>query len=549
MELLDKIRKTDLTKIENATLLYEYANTELITDIDNALSINLEVRRICVKRMKKSKSIEWLELYHKTFLLSAPYIFDDYIIYLEKDRKPNERFYKPRRRVLKCVVDAMQDLTDDKLDELFISMPPRVGKTTLLMLYLTWIMGRDGEKTNLYSAYSDTITSAMYDGVMEILTDNVTYNWGKIFPKCRIPMGGTNAKMETIDIGRKKRYHSLTCRSLYGTLNGACDCNGLLMSDDLIGGIEEALNKDRLDASWSKVSNNLLRRAKENAKILWVGTRWSLIDPAGRRMDTLQNADEFKSKRIKIINLPALDENDESNFDYEYGLGFSTQYYKQIRAEFERNNDIASWMAQMMGEPIEREGALFTPETMKFFNGVLPGGEPDRIYMAVDVAWGGGDFVAAPICADYGNDSYVIDVVFDKGDKYVTRPRIINKILKHGIQAVRFEANNGGSEYKSWIEEKLVNEHNYRCNITSKWAPTSKAKANRIFDKAPEIREFIFLEDGKRSPEYSMFMNGMYSFKVIGKNKNDDAPDSMSQLASMRNGDNLTKVEVFDRIF
>ena len=216
-------------------------------------------------------------------------------------------------------------------------------------------MGRHPESSNLYSSFSDIITQAFYNGVMEIMTDSTTYKYADIFPTSEIARGGTNAKDETIDLVRKKHYPTLTCRSLYGTLNGACDCNGILIGDDLIGGIEEAMNKDRLISAWSKVDNNLIPRAKESARILWCGTRWSIVDPIGLRQSLLEEDNTFKSRKYVICNLPAMDENDESNFDYLYGVGFSTDFYRQRRASFERNNDTASWSAQYMCIPIERE--------------------------------------------------------------------------------------------------------------------------------------------------------------------------------------------------
>lgn len=499
------------------------------------------VKRAVIKNVKQGE--EWYDLYRKVLLFRAPYCFEDYLIYLEIDRPPEERFYQPRRKVLKVVVEELQALADDELDELFVSMPPRVGKTTILMLFITWIMGRDGEASNLYSAFSDIITSAMYTGVLEVVTDSYTYNWKKVFNNSGI--ANTDAKKETIDIDRKKRYPTLTCRSLYGTLNGACDCSGYLISDDLIGGIEEALNKDRLMNAWSKVTNNLIPRTKQFAKKIWIGTRWSLIDPAGLRMDFLQNNEEGKKVRFKIINLPALNENDESNFDYDYNVGFNTDYYKQLRAQFERNNDMASWQAQYMGEPIERDGALFTPDTMNFYNGVIAD-EPVRNYMTVDVAWGGGDYVSAPVCVETENGDFIPDVVFNNGDKTITRPLIVDCIIKNNVKYVQFEANNGGSEYAEWIERELK-QRDYKCTITSKSAPTNKRKEARIFERAPEIREFYYLDNGRRHKEYQLFMNNLYAFKIVGKNKNDDAPDSMAMLSEVRGRGKYTSVTTFSR--
>ena len=249
-----------------------------------------------------------------------------------------------------------------------------------------------------------------------------------------------------------------------------------------------------------------------------------------------------------MINVPALNEDDESNFDYAYNVGFTTDYYQQRRASFERNNDIASWNAQYMGDPIEREGTLFTPDGFKYYNGELPAGEPDRVFMAVDPAFGGGDFVAAPVCYQYGDDVYVHDVVYSDEDKRVTQRLLVNAAEKHNATAMQIEANKSTEAYKEGVEEELKKD-GYRLNITSKAAPTNKAKDQRIFDKAPDIREtMIFRESGKRSKEYSLFMQNVFSFKVFGKNKNDDAPDSLAMAMDMVHGKSR-KIEIFSRPF
>lgn len=521
----------------------------MLEDMDATLAqeSNKRMRELLSKNLTKLDDVvEGYEIYKHSLLFGAKADFDAYMLYLEIDRKPSERFYAPRRERLRELVQGLQDLADDKLDELFLSMPPRVGKTTVLMMFVTWLVGRNSEMSNLYSAYSDTITKAFYTGVLEIIQDTVTYKWSDVFPESKIV--STNAQEELVNIDRVKRYPSLTCRSLYGTLNGACDCNGFLISDDLLSGIEEALNKDRLISAWGKVDNNLLTRAKEKAKILWCGTRWSIADPIGVRISNLENDENFANRRYKIINLPALDENDESNFDYSYHVGFGTDYYRQRRASFEKNNDMASWDAQYMGNPIEREGALFTPDGMRYYNGVLPDGEPERIFMAVDPAFGGGDFVASPVVYKYGFDLYVHDVVFNNGDKKITQPMLVNAAKRHNVNAMRIEANKSTESYKEEVEKALKSD-GYRLNITSKAAPTDKSKMQRIFDKAPDIRDrMVFRESGKRSKEYEQFMQNVFSFKLIGKNKHDDAPDSLAMAIDM-DINPVQRVQAFKRPF
>ena len=545
-ELVERALRRELSDASALNDAFDALRLLEETDKEEAHRRNKEVRRLSAKYAAERTDMKMFEMNKRSLLFDAPYDLDAYLMYLEFNRKPQERFYLPRRRIMKRVADAMQRLVDGELDELFLSMPPRVGKTTMLMMFVTWLVGRDSEKSNLYSAYSDVITSAFYNGCLEIINDPMTYLWHDVFPTAKIV--STNAKDETFNIDRKKRYPSLTCRSLYGTLNGACDCNGLLLSDDLIGGIEEALNKDRLVSAWSKVDNNLLPRAKETAKVLWCGTRWSMVDPAGVRMDLLLNDERFKSRKFEIINLPALDEQEHSNFHYLYGVGFSDEYYIQRRASFERNNDMASWLAQYMGEPIERSGALFEPQDMRFYNGVLPDEDPVRVFMAVDPAFGGGDFTASPICYQYADGSiYVVDVVYSDGDKRITQPLIFKKVLEHNVKAVQIEANKSTASYKEEVEE-LLKKQGIRVNITTKMAPNNVSKEMRIFDKAPEIREFYFLEEGKRSKEYSQFMQNVYSFKLTGRNKHDDSVDSLAQAVEMVRS-TVGAVSVFKRPF
>lgn len=525
--------------------LFEYLRSIEGENFKVAHENNVKLRERIAKSLTLKYNMEtFFDLYKKSLLFDAPYSFDAYLQYLEIGRNPEERFYLPRRKTLKPLVDALQDLADDKLDELFLSMPPRVGKTSMLMFFVTWLIGRNSEGSNLYSAYSDTITKAFYNGVLEVIEDTDTYLWGDVFPDSKIVQ--TNAQEETLNINRKKRYPSLTCRSLYGTLNGACDCNYFLITDDLIGGIEEVLNPDRMLNAWSKVDNNLLTRAKEGAKLLWVGTRWSVIDPAGIRMELLENDEKFQNRRYKIINLPALDENGESNFNYDYGVGFSSGYYEQKRASFERNNDMASWLAQFMGEPIEREGTLFRPEDFRGYID-LPDGTPDRIFMPVDPAFGGGDYVASPVCAMYGDDIYIIDVVYTNEDKTVSQKLLVDAVEKYGVQAMQIEANKAIEMYKDGVKD-LLDEKGIRINLTTKPAPNNKSKEQRIFDKAPDIREFMLFKDRGRSKAYDLFMQNVYSFKVMGKNKHDDAPDSLVMAIDMAIG-RKSKVEAFKRIF
>ena len=465
---------------------------------------------------------------HYLYILTAREKFDDFMIAIEWNREPQERFWLPRRKQLMKICQYLQALEDNKLDELFISQPPRTGKTTLVQFFTLWAMLRDPEKANLYVSYSGSVAKTYYEGILEILNDIYTYDWQSVFPERSI--ASTNALDCLINIDRRKKYASLNCKSIDGSLNGLADCNGLAIADDLHEGIEEALSPDRLSKKWSTVENNYISRWKSGCKRLWIGTRWSVNDCISHRIDFIQSDVKCKNVRYAIVNVPALNENDESNFDYLYGVGFSTADYQQRRASFERNGDAASFLAQYMGTPIERGGTVFLPDDMRYFDGKLPEDViPDKVFMTVDPAWGGGDFVAAPICYMYGNDVYVVDVVYNNDNKAVTQPLIVQKAKKWGVQFISIEATRTTSSYTEGINERLKAD-GYSVNVTSntKNFSSGQGKAERILQHAPEIREhFIFLK-GNRSPEYEKYMANVYSFKFDGKNKHDDAPDSLA---------------------
>lgn len=492
---------------------------------------NLAIRNIALKYAMQG-SPDGDNLYKKTLAFAAPYDFDSFMLWNEIRRKPEEQFWLPRRAKLLNICRALQDMADGNLDELFLSCPPRIGKSTLILFFTLWSILRDSEKSNLYCSYTDGVVSVFYAGLLEMLQDTNTYAWNLAFPESKVV--STNAKDLLINIDRKKRYASFTGRSLYGSLNGAVDCNGICIADDLVSGIEEAMSKDRLDGVWLKVDNNYIPRAKEVCKRLWIGTRWSISDPQARRVELLKNDKRYQSVRWKAINTPALNESDESNFEYAYNVGFSTKYYQQRRASFERSGDMPSWMAQYQGEPIERDGSVFSPDDLRYYNGVLPDAPPDRIFIAIDPSWGGGDFTAGPVVFQYGDDLFVHDVVYTNGDKRVSQAEIVHSAIKYKAGAIIVETTKTTAEYREDIDQ-MLRDQGVRISVQSSishWINTKnkdvKGKQQRIFDYAPEIRErMFFLEDGHRSKQYARFMQNLYAFTVTGKNKNDDAPDSL----------------------
>ena len=458
--------------------------------------------------------------YKKSLLMDAQVDLDAYIQYIEYERDPDKRFYLPRRDVLRPVVQDLQDLYDGKIDFLGVSLPARTGKSTLCIMFMTWVMGNRPDVASVMSGHSDKLTDGFYRELLSILTDSTTYAWGDVFPTVKIV--DTSAKNETIDLNHSKRFPTMTCRSIGGTLTGAVEIGsgGVLYVDDLIEDLEESLNPLRLQAKYDAYLNQLKDRKKMGALELMVGTRWNVYDPLGRVHDQYQDDPRY---RFRVI--PALNEDGESNFNYKYGLGFDTRYYQDMKASI----DDATWNAKYMGTPYIREGLLFPEDELRYYNGVLPDGEPDKVAVC-DVAWGGGDSLAMPFAYVYGENVYIPDVIFNKGDKTVTYPVVIGRCMQHLPNTVRMESNNGGSEYCDKVDEEL-RKLGVRLNMYSIRTPSTRNKVTRITQYAPDIKRFYFLADKYQTREYRAFMKEVTMFTQTGKNLHDDAPDSLAMLA------------------
>lgn len=480
-----------------------------------------------------------VEDYYKILLIETHHRFESFMLFMEKNRPIEERFYQPRENPLRQVAQLIQDLYDNVLDEGMVFCPGRIGKTAIVKMGNLWFGSNRPERSNLYSAYSDKITGGYYDGIIEMITDP-TYTYAEIYPNIAEKRLITDGKDLTVDLIRKKTYPTFTMRSIYGTLNGACDCDGLGVYDDLFSGIDEALSEDRQNTVWGKFDNNFMPRIKPGkAKLLGIGTRWAKKDVQGRRLDLLQNDPEYKGIRHREVIIPALNENGESNFDYPYHLGYTTIDYKRRMASFENNDDMASWFAQYQQEPIERKGQMFNVDMMNFFNPEeLEGIRPDRIFAANDPAYGGGDFVSMPICYEIDGEHYIPDVVYNDGDKDITIPEVTSRMERHldkfnnKTAEVHFEETKTTSAYRTECE-KIWEKDGYPINTSHDPADNQTAKMDRIKNHAPDIRKLHFVDMKYQTKEYRKYFQNILSATFEGKMKHDDGIDSTAQLCDM----------------
>ena len=523
-QLVEACKQTDLSEYNNLYNLMQvclniYAEENRIS---YCLKISKFVKEYAQKLVFQKQDIRFNDLYWQALKFEAPHLFDSYLLYLEKNREEREKFYAPKRKQLNKhgLIQALQDLEDDKLDILSISMPPGTQKTTLEKFFASWIIGRHPDDFSLFFSHSADITRMYYDGVLDITTNTTEYTWNEIFPD--VCLESTNAKRETINFNKYKPFANLQCTSVGAKNAGKVRCNRYLYCDDLIGGIEEALNKNTLDKLWRIYGTDAKQRKMDGCKEIHIATRWSVHDVIGRLITIYED-----NSRVRFIAVPDIDPvTGESNFDYEYN-GFSVKFFH----DQELTMDEISYKCLYKNEPIEREGLLYHDDDIRRYQS-LPLREPDAIIGICDTKDTGTDYMFLPCTLVYGNDYYCVDCVCDDNADYgVQYKNCANLIVDNKMQQCEFEHNNGGGRV-GYEVNKLVEERGWSCNITSNF--TSGNKETKIIINADWVKKHVLFKDKamyKPKDNYGVMMSWLLSYSVKGKNVHDDVPDGWAQFA------------------
>ena len=542
--ILNQIINDDMTVYQNQKDCLDLLlnmNIDLpFKDNPNAQQMGIKVSQYAHNIAERQAAItgsgDFDDIYWKYLLLEAQnYQVDSGLLYLEKNRIPKERFYEPRRNVFlqHNIISSLQDLMDDKLDIFALSVPPGCGKSTLEDFFLSLVGGWFPNDFNLSSAHSSILTRSLYDGVLEIINDPVEYTWHEIFPNVEIQ--GTNAKETTVNLERNGRFKTWTFRSIDGSLTGATRCNRFLTADDLVSGIEEALNKNRLDTLWTKVVNDLRSRRLEGCKEFYIATRWSVHDPIGKLQQLYAG-----NPRARFIAVPALDENGKSNFLFTVN-GFSEKYFNDAKESM----DEISYNCLYQQQPVEREGLLLPPDKLKrfFFDRedvpdgctdeytIIPDREADAIWAVCDTKDKGTDFESLPIAYQYGDKFFIVDAVFDDTTDYDILDRKTADILtKHNPHMIRFESNNVGNRVAHDVQ-KLIDG---KCRAEIETRPTQANKETKILVNSNYIvNHFYFLHPSQYKPksDYGLFMGNVTTYTTRAKVAHDDGPDSLAMMS------------------
>ena len=509
-------------------------------DFSAAHKVNKELLALSADQVIRGGGAKFYEQWRRCLLFEAPHDFDSFMTYIELDRKPEKRFYAPRKHYLRPMVQGFQDVLDGKLRLLTISMPKRAGKSQTGINFVNMLSGKFPDRSTLMEGTGDDLVKSFYNGCLEYLTVPNEYLFYDVFPDARLVQ--TNADTKTANLKSKSRFPTIMCRSIDARQVGLSEATNVLYLDDCVEGREEAKNRQRLDDKWEVISGDIMGRAIEGTPMVFTGTRYSLYDPIGRVQEHAQR----EGWAWRAIEIPALDlVTDESNYEYEREgkKVFTTAYFREQRELLSAEQ----FESEFQQQPFEAKGLLFNKDELNYFFELPKDRDPDTIIAVGDTAESGSDSTSMPVAKIYGNAVYIVDVVFDDSPAEVTKPECAKCLIENKVASAVFESNNAGQYYARDVDQ-IIRERGYSVGIRTK--RTISNKQTRIEFASDNIKKNFYFKHPstyKRGSQYWNFMKEVTTYTRSGKVPHDDAPDSLSLLENEIRMLSGGKVEVFKR--
>lgn len=509
-------------------------------DFSAAHKVNKELLALSAEQVVRGGGAKFYEQWRRCLLFEAPHDFDSFMTYIELDRKPEKRFYAPRKHYLRPMVQGFQDVLDGKLRLLTISMPKRAGKSQTGINFVNMLSGKFPDRSTLMEGTGDDLVKSFYNGCLEYLTVPNEYLFYDVFPDARLVQ--TNADTKTVNLKSKSRFPTIMCRSIDARQVGLSEATNVLYLDDCVEGREEAKNRQRLDDKWEVISGDIMGRAIEGTPMVFTGTRYSLYDPIGRVQEHAQR----EGWAWRAIEIPALDlVTDESNYEYEREgkKVFTTAYFREQRELLSAEQ----FESEFQQQPFEAKGLLFNKDELNYFFELPKDRDPDTIIAVGDTAESGSDSTSMPVAMIYGNAVYIVDVVFDDSPAEVTKPECAKCLIENKVASAVFESNNAGQYYARDVDQ-IIRERGYSVGIRTK--RTISNKQTRIEFASDNIKKNFYFKHPstyKRGSQYWNFMKEVTTYTRSGKVPHDDAPDSLSLLENEIRMLSGGKVEVFKR--
>lgn len=410
----------------------------------------------------------------------------------------DHEFFQKRKFLKECAL-LIQDLYDHKILRLSISLPPRAGKSYLATLASAYFLGRQPKE----SVMRNSATATLYNKFSYDTRDVVkSEKYKAVFPGVSLALDKQAVTGWSLSNSKQVGYFGAgTGGSIIGF--GA---SMLSITDDLYKGHEDALSETINDKVHRWFESAHLSRLEKGCVELDIGTRWTLSDVIGKRME--------RGDYDKSIIIPAMV--DGETFSEDVKTTDEYLYLKSITDPF-------IWLSEYMQQPIEAEGLVFPSSELTYYESK----NENRGYRIafIDTADEGSDYLSMPIIEYYkeSNKGYLVDVIFNQNNLTINEGLVVQRAKDFQLDYLVVESNREGSYFINILKKQL------KIPVYGKFNSTNKI--TRIMSQSGFIiNNFEFKKHNELSSDYQKFMSNLTTYLRAGTSKHDDAPDSLSGL-------------------
>ncbi|MDU5141075.1 MAG: phage terminase large subunit [Paenibacillus dendritiformis] len=438
----------------------------------------------------------------------------------------NPSFFKPHRTYQDHLCNTLQAAYEKKLinpdtgkpyDIIIINLPPGFGKSYTGIMFATWAYGQDIRNQIVEVSYNQTLAETFSKAVREAIRDEEIegdmshFVVNSFFPKLKIKAGDGAMTRWALE----GSYMSYLASGFDGTLTGMRGNIGII--DDPIKNAAEAVNERVKEGHFNFYKNTFTSRMLDGALQIIIQTRWATDDLAGRLLT------EFP-QRCYEIRLPALTEDGRSLCEDLY----STEDLLQKKATLDEH----IWLANFMQEPIDIRGGLYANGFNTY--DAVDDTAFERVIAYGDTADEGEDDLCVISAGVIDKYAYVLDVYFTGDAMEITEPETARRLDLHDVREAAIESNNGGRGFARNVAGELRRLKNRKCQVT--WFTQSKNKRTRILVNASNVLEQVIFPEGWEK-KWPAFYKALMKYQRKGKNAHDDAPDALTGLVELVNGD------------
>jgi predicted phage terminase large subunit-like protein len=383
------------------------------------------------------------------FTMPAPDAPDDIEQSMFKDSKHHRALAKVLEKVEK-----------GHIPRLIVTLPPRHGKSELISRrFIPWLMGKDAYRNIIFATYNEDFAQDFGADVRNILQSP---SFKQTFPQFALRQGGASKGRIQADRGGMAAFVG---RGGSITGRGA----DFLIIDDPIKDAEEAGSPSVRQKLWEWFTQVAMTRLMNSAaSVIIVHTRWNEDDLIGRLTDpTNPNYSEEEASKWKVINLPAIAENDDPLGRKKGELLWPERFDMEFM-EAQRRLDPRGFSALYQQRPTPEDGDFFRRDYIVMYD---KRNLPDdlRIYAASDHAIGqdrrrSDSTVLLVVGVDSMGDIYLLDCWWEQE----SADHVVNAMLRmmKRWKPLLWWAEKGhiSKAIGPFLRKRMVEEHTY-CAI------------------------------------------------------------------------------------